>query len=99
MTTPGIPNELVLSTSCFGSRLKTIEDQAFAAVAMGFRKLELGLSEAPVEMNGFEDTQRETGIVVTSVVAGCLKPRSPRRPNPSASITRKWKRERLRTDT
>lgn len=77
MTAPGIPNDLVLSTSCFGSRLKSIEDQAFAAVAMGFRKLELGLSEAPVEMNGFEATQRETGIVVTSVIAGCLKARSP----------------------
>jgi len=28
-------------------------------------------------MNGFEDTQRETGMQVTSVVAGCLKPKSP----------------------
>jgi sugar phosphate isomerase/epimerase len=77
VTAPGIPNDLVLSTSCFGSRLRSIEDQAFAAVAMGFRKLELGLSEQPVEMNGFEDTQRETGMQVTSVVAGCLKPKSP----------------------
>ncbi len=78
MTAPGIPNELVLSTSCFGSRLQSIEDQAFAAVAMGFRKLELGLSESPVDLEGFEETQRETGIVVTSVVSGCLKSRAPR---------------------
>lgn len=77
MTAPGIPNELVLSTSCFGSRLKSIEDQAFAAVAMGFRKIEVGLTEAPIEMHGFEDTQRETGLTVSSVVAGCLKPFSP----------------------
>ena len=76
MTTPGIPNDLVLSTACFGSRLRTIEDQAFAAVAMGFRRLEIGLSDAPPVMNGFEDTRRETGIEVTSLVSGCLKPRS-----------------------
>jgi sugar phosphate isomerase/epimerase len=55
--------------------LRTIEDQAFAAVAMGFRKLEMGLSEEPVTMNGFADTQRETGVRLMSVVAGCLKPR------------------------
>lgn len=74
MTTPGIPNELTLSTSCFGSRLRSIEDQAFAAVAMGFRRIELGLSESPPTMNGFDDTRRETGIEVTSVISGCLKP-------------------------
>ncbi len=74
MTSPGIPNELVLSTSCFGSRLETIEDQAFAAVAMGFRRIELGISEVPPRLNGFDDTRRETGVQVTSVVAGCLKP-------------------------
>jgi hypothetical protein len=44
VTAPGIPNNYVLSTSCFGDRLRTIEDQAFAAVAMGFRAIELGLS-------------------------------------------------------
>ena len=76
MTQPGIPNEFSLSTSCYGSRLRTIEDQAFAAVAMGFRRLELGLSEAPVKMQGFEDSRRETGITVRSIVAGCLDPRS-----------------------
>lgn len=76
MTAPGIPNELVLSTSCFGTRLKTIEDQAFAAVAMGFRRLEIGLSEEPVPVNGYADTERETGLKITSVVAGCLKPRA-----------------------
>ena len=75
MTAPGIPNELVLSTSCFGSRLDSIEDQAFAAVAMGFRQIELGLADMPPKLNGFEDTRRETGVQVTSIVAGCLKPR------------------------
>ena len=55
--------------------MRTIEDQAFAAVAMGFRKIEMGLSEEPVTMNGFADTQRETGVRLMSVVAGCLKPR------------------------
>jgi sugar phosphate isomerase/epimerase len=78
VTTPGIPNEFAFSTSGFGTRLRTIEDQAFAAVAMGFRKIELGLSDAPVPINGFEDTRRETGIEMTSVVAGCLNPRSDR---------------------
>lgn len=73
MTAPGIPNEFVLSTSCFGTRLRTIEDQAFAAVAMGFRKIELGHCDAPVTLNGFVDSQRETGIRVTSVISGCLK--------------------------
>lgn len=74
MTAPGIPNELVLSTSCFGNRLQSIEDQAFHAVAMGFRKIELGLLDDPVTVHGFEDTQRETGVEVVSVMAGCLKP-------------------------
>ena len=78
MTAPGIPNEFVLSTACFGTRLRTIEDQAFAAVAMGFRKIELGPSDAPPTLNGFTDTQRETGIRVTSVISGFLKPMSER---------------------
>ncbi len=76
MTQPGIPNNYTLSTSCFGSRLRTIEDQAFASVAMGFRRIELGLSENPVTLNGFEDSRRETGISVPSMVAGCLNPLS-----------------------
>ena len=76
MTQPGIPNAFVLSTACFGARLKTIEDQAFAAVAMGFRNLELGLSDQPVPLNGWEDSHRETGVRVLSVVAGALNPRS-----------------------
>ena len=76
MTQPGIPNDYTLSTSCFGSRLRTIEDQAFASVAMGFRRIELGLSENPVPLNGFEDSRRETGICVPSMVAGCLDPLS-----------------------
>ncbi|MBM3988785.1 MAG: sugar phosphate isomerase/epimerase [Planctomycetes bacterium] len=74
MTAPGIPNEFVLSTSCFGTRLRTIEDQAFAAVAMGFRKIEMGQADTPPSLNGFADSHRETGIRVTSVVSGCLKP-------------------------
>lgn len=78
MTAPGIPNSFALSTSCFGTRLRTIEDQAFAAVAMGFRELELGLSEAPVSMQGFDDTRRETGVKLVALVAGCLKPRTDR---------------------
>lgn len=76
LTQPGIPNEYTLSTSCYGARLKTIEDQAFAAVAMGFRRIELGLLDAPVKLNGFEDSRRETGISVRSIMAGCLDPRS-----------------------
>jgi sugar phosphate isomerase/epimerase len=65
-----------LSTTTFGSRLKAIEDQAFAAVAMGFRRLELGLLEAPVTLGGFEDSARETGVCVSAVVTGCLDPRA-----------------------
>jgi hypothetical protein len=76
VTQPGIPNEFSLSTSCYGARLETIEDQAFAAVAMGFRKLELGLTHNPVALSGFEETRRETGISVVSLVTGCLNPRS-----------------------
>jgi sugar phosphate isomerase/epimerase len=76
VTQPGIPNEYSLSTSCYGTRLATIEDQAFGAVAMGFRRIELGLSEVPVSLNGFEETRRETGVSVVSVVAGFLNPRS-----------------------
>ena len=76
VTQPGIPNDLVLSTSCYGPRLRTIEDQSFSAVAMGFRRLELGLSDLPVDLQGWEDSTRETGIRVDSVVVGALKPRS-----------------------
>ncbi len=76
MTQPGIPNEYSLSTSCYGTRLATIEAQAFAAVAMGFRRIELGLSESPVPLAGFEESRRETGITVNSLVTGCLNPRS-----------------------
>jgi sugar phosphate isomerase/epimerase len=72
LTQPGIPNHYALSTTCYGNRLKTIGDQAFAAVAMGFRRLEIGLLDQPVPLNGFEDSSRETGIEVGSVVAGCL---------------------------
>lgn len=74
MTQPGIPNDLVLSTSCFGPRLGTIEEQSFSAVAMGFRALELGLSANPCILTGFEDAARETGIEIASVVVGALKP-------------------------
>jgi sugar phosphate isomerase/epimerase len=76
LTQPGIPNHYSLSTSCYGSRLHTIEDQAFASVAMGFRRIELGILDAPVKLNGFEESRRETGITVTSVIVGCLDPRS-----------------------
>ena len=75
MTSPGIPNEFSLSTTCFGARLGKLEDQAFHAVAMGFRKMELGLVDAPPVLNGFEDARRETGVEITSLVAGCLKPK------------------------
>jgi sugar phosphate isomerase/epimerase len=71
VTTPGIPNDYTLSTTCFGARLKTIQDQIFAAVGMGFRRIELGLSEAPPEMDGLEDSQRETGVTIQSLIAGC----------------------------
>ena len=76
MTQPGIPNEYSLSTSCYGTRLRKIEDQAFAAVAMGFRRLELGLSDDPASLDGWEDSRRETGIRVDSIVVGTLNPRS-----------------------
>jgi hypothetical protein len=71
VTTPGIPNHFSLSTSCFGSRLSSIQDQIFAAVGMGFRRIELGLAEAPPSMEGIEDSQRETGVEIPTVVAGC----------------------------
>jgi sugar phosphate isomerase/epimerase len=76
LTQPGIPNEFSLSTTCYGARLKTIEDQAFATVAMGFRRLEIGIADVPITLNGFEQSRRETGIEVRSLVAGCLDPRS-----------------------
>ncbi|MAB79022.1 MAG: hypothetical protein CMJ89_06670 [Planctomycetes bacterium] len=71
MTTPGIPNHFSLSTSCFGSRLSSIQDQIFAAVGMGFRRIELGLAVTPPSMEGIEDSQRETGVEIPTVVAGC----------------------------
>jgi len=74
VTTPGIPNEYSLSTTCFGTRLATIQDQIFAAVGMGFRRIELGLSEAPPSMEGLEDSKRETGVLIPSMMAGCRDP-------------------------
>jgi hypothetical protein len=57
LTAPGIPNEYTLSTTCFGARLGSIQDQIFAAVGMGFRRIELGLSEAPPTMDGLDDSR------------------------------------------
>jgi sugar phosphate isomerase/epimerase len=74
VTTPGIPNEYTLSTTCFGARLGNIQDQIFAAVGMGFRRLELGLAETPPSMDGLEESQRETGVTIDSLVAGCRDP-------------------------
>ena len=71
MTAPGIPNPYSLSTSCFGARLTSIQDQVFAAVGMGFRKLELGLTDSPPSMDGLEESQAETGTELISLVAGC----------------------------
>lgn len=71
MTAPGIPNDYALSTTCFGARLGSIQDQIFAAVGMGFRRIELGLSEAPPTMDGLEESRRETGMAIGSVIAGC----------------------------
>lgn len=76
VTAPGIPNEYVLSTACFGSRLSSIEDQIFASVAMGFRRIELGLCDSPPTMNGLEESVRETSVAITSLVAGCRDSRN-----------------------
>jgi len=38
---------------------------------MGFRKLELGLTDAPPSMDGLEESQAETGTELISLVAGC----------------------------
>jgi sugar phosphate isomerase/epimerase len=74
VTTPGIPNDYALSTSCFGTRLANIQDQIFATVGMGFRRLELGLTENPPSMEGLEESRRETGISIPSMVVGCRDP-------------------------
>jgi sugar phosphate isomerase/epimerase len=71
VTTPGIPSEFALSTTCFGTRLASIQDQIFAAVGMGFRRIELGLTAAPPLMEGLVESQRETGVSIPSLIAGC----------------------------
>jgi sugar phosphate isomerase/epimerase len=71
VTAPGIPNDYALSTACFGTRLNNVQDQILAAVGMGFRKVELGLCEAPPAMDGLEEVRRETGTEVVSLIAGC----------------------------
>ena len=71
MATPSIPNEFTLSTTCFGDRLGKIEDQIFTAVAMGFRSIELGLTETPVTMDGLCDARSETSTKLVSMIAGC----------------------------
>lgn len=76
MTTPGIPNDYTLSTTCFGTRLPSIQDQIFAAVGMGFRRIELGLADAPPNMEGLDESRRETGVTIPSMVAGCRDPRT-----------------------
>ncbi len=75
MTKPGIPNELTLSTACYGPRLQAIDGQALSAAAMGFRRLELGLNDYPSDLSGWEDCQREAGVTIESVVVGSLKPK------------------------
>jgi hypothetical protein len=71
VTAPGIPNEFALSTACFGARLPNVQDQVFAAVGMGFRRIELGRSDAPPDMSGLEEARGETGVEVVGLVAGC----------------------------
>lgn len=75
MTKPGIPNELTLSTACYGPRLQAIDGQALSAAAMGFRRLELGLNDYPSDLSGWEDCRREAGVTIESVVVGSLKPK------------------------
>lgn len=94
MTAPGIPNEYVLSTTCFGTRLASIEDQIFASVAMGFRKIELGLTETPPSMDGLEDSQRETGVTIGSIVAGCRDVNSAELPSSRLGSSSSDERER-----
>ncbi|MBM3975584.1 MAG: TIM barrel protein [Planctomycetes bacterium] len=74
MTAPGIPNDFTLSTRCFGGRLASIEDEVFAAAAMGFRRLELGLGDAVTNMDGLEESERETGVELRSMIVGCRDP-------------------------
>jgi sugar phosphate isomerase/epimerase len=74
VTAPGIPNDFTLSTRCFGGRLASIEDEVFAAAAMGFRRLELGLGDAVTNMDGLEESERETGVELRSMIVGCRDP-------------------------
>jgi sugar phosphate isomerase/epimerase len=74
VTAPGIPNDFTLSTRCFGGRLASIEDEVFAAAAMGFRRLELGLGDAVTNMDGLEESGRETGVELRSMIVGCRDP-------------------------
>jgi len=76
VTTPGIPNDYTLSTTCFGTRLPSIQDQIFAAVGMGFRRIELGLADSPPNMDGLDESRRETGVMIPAMVAGCRDPRT-----------------------
>src|SRR5688572_10207133 len=41
---------------------------------MGFRRLELGLHEAPPSMEGLDESRRETGVTIPSMVVGCRDP-------------------------
>jgi sugar phosphate isomerase/epimerase len=63
---------------------------------MGFRAIELGLSESPVPLTGFEDTRRETGVRLAAVVAGCLRPRVERMPCTMLSSPRDEEREQAK---
>ncbi|HKX46515.1 MAG TPA: TIM barrel protein [Planctomycetota bacterium] len=80
MTAPGIPNDYAISTSCFGTRLGDIQDQVFMAVGMGFRRIELGWSESPPAMDSLVEAQRETGVEVVAMIAGCRDAQSPEMP-------------------
>ena len=41
---------------------------------MGFRRIELGLHEAPPSMDGLDESRRETGVTIPSMVVGCRDP-------------------------
>jgi len=43
-------------------------------VGMGFRRIELGLAEAPPSMEGLDESRRETGVTIPSMVVGCRDP-------------------------
>lgn len=61
---------IALSTSCFGSRFKTVHEQIETARSLGFERIEIGLNDLPPDWKGISASLEEFGMKAPSLCIG-----------------------------